>query len=71
MYFEGNFENNKPKGDGTWVFTNGNTLQGVYEQKPKEAAEDEEEPPEEEEGEEGAQKKPKFTLQWHSNSNIT
>ena len=26
---------------------------------------------EEEEGEEGAQKKPKFTLQWHSNSNIT
>jgi hypothetical protein len=69
MYFHGNFENNKPKGEGTWFFANGNTLEGVYEQKPKELDEDEE--PAEDEEEEGAAKKPKFDLQWHSNSNIT
>ena len=36
IYFEGDFENNKPKGQGRWVFNNGNTLEGVYEQKKKE-----------------------------------
>ena len=46
MYYEGKFENNKPKGEGCWKFKNGNTLAGEYEQKKKEAAEDEE-PPEE------------------------
>ena len=70
MYYEGGFENNKPKGEGKWVFKNGNVLDGEYEQKEKVLGEDEE-PPAEEEGEEGAVKKPKFTLTWHSHSNIT
>ena len=67
MYYVGQFENNKPKGEGQWVFKNGNTLTGEYEQKQKQAAEDEEEPAEEEEG---AVKKPKFNLEWHSHTNI-
>ena len=29
-YFEGCFDNNKPKGVGQWHFENGNTVQGVY-----------------------------------------
>ena len=32
LYFEGGFENNKPKGEGTWYFKNGNTLVGTFEQ---------------------------------------
>ena len=74
MYFEGNFENNKPKGEGVWVFKNGNRLSGTYEQKPKVAGEDEEapaDPEEEEEGGAAAVKKPKFDLVWHSHTNIT
>lgn len=31
-YFEGQFQNNKPKGAGTWNFHNKNTLNGKYEQ---------------------------------------
>ena len=31
-YFEGNFDNNKPKGKGTWNFANGNQVQGEYTQ---------------------------------------
>ena len=46
-------------------------LDGEYEQKPKEAGEDEDPEPAEEEGEENAIKKPKFTLEWHSFSNIS
>ena len=68
MYYEGEFENNKPKGKGRWVFKNGNILEGDYEQKPKEMDEDEE-PAEDEE--EDAIKKPKFVLEWHSKSNIS
>ena len=71
MYYEGAFENNKPKGDGKWVFKNGNVLNGTYTQKPKEVGEDEEpEPAEEEEGE-NVVKKPKVTLEWQSHTNIT
>ena len=51
MYYEGAFENNKPNGKGTWIFKNGNTLAGIYEQKKK--GEDEEEEVIEEELEEG------------------
>ena len=69
MFFEGGFENNKPKGDGKWVFKNGNVLEGEYKQKPKVAGEDEEPPAEEEE--EGATKKPKFDLEWNSYTNIS
>ncbi len=70
MFYEGGFENNKPKGEGKWVFKNGNVLVGEYEQKEKVLAEgEEEEPPAEEE--ENAVKKPKFTLNWLSHSNIT
>lgn len=67
MFYEGNFENNKPKGKGQWVFKNGNLLQGEYEQKEKAPGDDEE--PVEEDGEEGV-KKPKFNLMWHSYTNI-
>lgn len=31
-YFEGEFHNNKPKGVGKWHFSNGNSLQGTYDQ---------------------------------------
>jgi len=31
-YFEGKFQNNKPKGSGTWHFENGNQLDGTYDQ---------------------------------------
>lgn len=31
-YFEGNFQNNKPKGMGRWVLANGNTVEGHYDQ---------------------------------------
>lgn len=67
MYYEGGFANNKPKGDGKWVFKNGNVLSGKYEQ--KEVVPGEDEPPEE--LEEGQVAKPKFTLEWHSHTNIT
>jgi len=67
MYYVGSFENNKPKGDGKWVFKNGNVLEGEYEQKPKQLEEDEE-PAEEEEG---TVKKAKFQLEWHSHTNIS
>ena len=70
MFYEGEFKNNKPCGQGKWHFKNGNVLQGEYEQKAKGEEEEEEAPPEEEgEGEE-AQPKPKFNLVWHSNTNI-
>lgn len=31
-YFEGNFDNNKPKGKGVWNFQNGNEVSGDYAQ---------------------------------------
>ena len=31
-YFEGNFDNNKPKGKGTWHFANDNSVCGYYTQ---------------------------------------
>lgn len=30
--FEGQFDNNKPKGKGKWLFQNGNVVEGVYTQ---------------------------------------
>ena len=36
VFFEGNFENNKPKGAGRWRFPDSNICQGAYEQKEKE-----------------------------------
>lgn len=69
LFFEGEFQNNKPCGDGTWYFKNGNKLHGKYEQKPKEAGEDEEEPPADDEEGEG-KVKPKFDLIWHSEAHI-
>jgi radial spoke head protein 1 len=30
--FEGQFQNNKPKGAGVWHFANGNSLEGTYDQ---------------------------------------
>ena len=31
-YFEGNFDNNMPKGYGKWHFKNGNQVDGLYTQ---------------------------------------
>lgn len=31
-YFEGNFDNNQPKGHGKWHFENGNVVEGDYQQ---------------------------------------
>ena len=31
-FFEGNFDNNQPKGEGKWNFENGNVVKGVYTQ---------------------------------------
>ena len=28
--YRGNFDNNKPKGKGTWTFENGNVVAGAY-----------------------------------------
>jgi radial spoke head protein 1 len=67
VYYEGTFANNKPDGSGTWNFNNGNSLQGVYTQKPKEAGDDEE-PAEEEEG--GVAKK-RFDLVWQADTKIS
>lgn len=43
VYFEGSFENNKPKGVGKWRFPDGNVCEGYYEQKEKEEGDEEEE----------------------------
>ena len=31
-YFEGEFQNNKPRGKGKWVLCNGNIVEGDYDQ---------------------------------------
>merc|ERR1712195_297955 len=65
VYYEGTFANNKPDGSGTWNFNNGNSLQGVYTQKPAVA--------EEEDGgedEDGAAKK-RFDLVWQADTKIS
>ena len=31
-FFQGNFENNQPKGTGQWHFKNGNVVEGCYTQ---------------------------------------
>ena len=67
VYFEGNFENNKPIGEGTWNFQNGNKLEGAYTQRPKEAGEDDE-PIEEEEGD--GVPKAKYDLVWQAATGI-
>lgn len=67
MYYEGGFSNNKPKGDGKWVFKNGNVLSGMYDQ--KEVVPGEDEVPEE--LPEGEVAKTKYSLEWHSHTNIT
>jgi hypothetical protein len=64
MYFEGKFENNKPKGEGKWVFKNGNVLAGEYDQKEVVNEDDDAEP------EEGEEKKKQYTLEWNSHTGI-
>ena len=73
LYWEGKFENNKPKGLGTWYFNNGNKLTGSFEQKPKVKGEDD--PPSDDEEQLDADgnpipKKPKFDLIWNTETNI-
>ena len=71
VYFDGNFENNKPKGKGTWFFKNGNTLEGTFEQKPKVKADDDpESEPEVDENGEPKAKKTKFDLVWNTSTCI-
>ena len=59
MCYEGSFENNKPKGEGKWMFKCGNVLTGAYTQKAAEVADDDGG-----EGEEGGAKKAAITLDW-------
>ena len=61
VYYEGTFKNNKPDGQGTWHFSNGNQLNGSYKQTEKIN--------EEEEEAEGEPKK--MELQWQANTNIS
>ena len=70
MYYEGAFQNNKPSGEGKWVFKNGNVLAGTYSQKDR-VLEDGEEPAEPEEGEDAIKKPKQVTLEWQSHTNIT
>ena len=68
VYFMGKFQNNKPIGQGSWHFKNGNKLEGAYSQKEKEAGEDDaaEEPAEGE-----GPVKAKFDLVWQSHTGIS
>ena len=65
MYYEGGFKNNKPDGQGKWVFKNGNTLTGDYEQTKLPQPEDLEiadgDPP----------PKDKYSITWQSHTQIT
>lgn len=49
VFFEGSFENNKPKGQGRWRFPDGNVCEGYYEQKEKEDGDGDDEDAEDEE----------------------
>jgi len=70
-YFEGNFTQNKPQGEGTWYFKNGNVMNGSYEHKKKEVGEDDEPEPELEEGQEESQvPKSNIDLVWHAKTDI-
>jgi hypothetical protein len=71
IHYAGQFENNKPIGEGTWFFKIGNELKGVYTQKPKELGEDEEPPAEEEEGADAAAPKSKFDIHFQAYTNIS
>merc|ERR1712167_337287 len=63
MYYEGGFQNNKPDGEGKWVFKNGNILGGEYKQKEVVVEDDGGD-------DEGGAKKPKYELMWNSHTNI-
>lgn len=39
IYWEGNFNKNKPTGEGTWVFFDGNVVKGAFKQAEDEEAE--------------------------------
>ena len=75
LYFQGNFQNNKPKGAGTWFFKNGNKLEGEFEQAPRVLRDEDgnEIPPEpiinEATGEEIPQK-PEYDLEWKTSTQI-
>ena len=68
VYWQGAFENNKPRGEGTWFFKNGNSLAGTFEQKDK-VVEDGDEPEVDENGD-PITTGPKFDLIWHTKTNI-
>ena len=59
MYYEGNFQDNKPNGEGEWHFPNGNVCKGAHLQKKKEL----------DEGEEG-EGKDEVLLAWNSETHI-
>ena len=60
-YWEGNFQDNKPNGVGTWHFKNGNTVRGEYSQ--NKFIDEEAEVPE------GEEPKPIITLNWQNHHN--
>mmetsp|Transcript_16450 Transcript_16450/g.14138 ORF Transcript_16450/g.14138 Transcript_16450/m.14138 type:complete len:129 (-) Transcript_16450:172-558(-) len=60
--YHGDFKKNKPNGQGTWKFKNGNSLTGTYTQH--------EADPEEEIDDTGAPIKPKIKCEWNSETNL-
>ena len=73
IYWEGSFENNKPKGEGVWFFKNGNQLKGTFEQNPKVKGDDDEGGDDEELDADGnpIPKKAQFDLVWKTQTNIS
>ena len=64
-YFEGLFENNYPKGEGVWHFTNGNTVKGSFGQEMKDN------PNPEENAEEGEDNSQITVINWVTDPQIT
>eukprot|EP01017_Pseudomicrothorax_dubius_P043896 TRINITY_DN7375_c0_g1_i6.p1 TRINITY_DN7375_c0_g1~~TRINITY_DN7375_c0_g1_i6.p1 ORF type:complete len:227 (+),score=68.40 TRINITY_DN7375_c0_g1_i6:57-737(+) len=58
-YYEGDFENNKPKGKGRWFFKNGTVLEGHYTQETEELQPDD-----------GDETKVGYKLMWYSSGKI-
>ncbi|OMJ70275.1 hypothetical protein SteCoe_31786 [Stentor coeruleus] len=68
VHFQGTFDNNKPNGEGKWLFPNSNEVCGEYHQT---VAEGDDDPPAgDEEEEEGAVKKVKVDVKWQTHPHL-